>query len=705
MKKAKIAVAFTVTLGGAMLAGLAVAANQAEGKIEEVVVTGELSRFGATKSATPILETARSISIEIEEMFREKGALTLDDTLSYSAGVVGDTFGFSTRGDFPRIRGFDAAEYRDGQQVLFGYYNNTRSDVYMLEQVEILKGPASVLYGKGTPGGIVNAISKVAGRGKSNEIVVDYGESDRKQIAADLNFELNESLFVRLVGLFRDSGTQVDSVEDDSVVFMPSITFQNETSSVTAIMEYVDRNSGTAHQFLPLEGTGCGSSDVEISPAVICTNANGQKLQASDFMGHPGFDRYDSESSLFSVLGNHLITDQLSIEAVVRYKEAEVDYRQAWIDFNGGLPRVDANGNAPRTWYLNDASSEQLAVDFRVRWALDTGPLNHEVFAGVSYQDVTTDADRTYLRSQDVINIYNPINGPIPLPFVSGKPLYDAPESLTEQHGVYLNDQIAIDRWKINIGLRYDDVRAGTRGSSAQNDYALSGSAGLLYAFDIGLSPYVSWAESFEPVLGTDGFTDQPLKPREGEQVEVGIKYQPPGTQTYITLAYFDIEESNLANPSSLVTQPNSQQEGVGTSTGYEMEAETNYGDFRWEINITLMDTESADNVAFDSVPEKQVSSWLSYRPSEGALQGFKAGLGLRYASENESNNVTANAKVVTDGYTLYDGMIGYELENWDLTLNLRNLTNEEYYGTCLVRGDCFPGEERSAVARVAFRY
>ena len=196
--------------------------------IEEIVVTGKLSRFGATRSTTPILETSRSVNVIRESVFRSRGALTLDDTLSYTAGVVGDTYGFSTRGDFPRVRGFNAAEYRDGQQVLFGYYNNTRSDVYMLEQVEVLKGPASVLYGKGTPGGIVNAISKIARPGSDNEVLLDIGEHDRYQAAADISFQWSDHLYARLVGVYRDSDTQVDFVQDEAIVVMPSITWQNE---------------------------------------------------------------------------------------------------------------------------------------------------------------------------------------------------------------------------------------------------------------------------------------------------------------------------------------------------------------------------------------------------------------------------------------------------------------------------------------------
>lgn len=707
MNNRKSMLAITAGLLSGLVNGNATANTEQTGtQMEEVVVTGQLNRFGATKSALPILETARSISIETEEMFRDKGALTLDDTLNYTAGVVGDTFGFSTRGDFPIVRGFTAAEYRDGQQVLFGYYNNTRSDVYMLEQVEVLKGPASVLYGKGTPGGIVNAISKLAGPEKQNEIVVDYGSNDRKQIAGDFNLALSDNVYIRAVALARDSGTQVDDVDDDNITIMPSITYINETTSLTAMLEYVDRESDTAQQFLPLQSTGCLSGDVKTS-ALLCSSATTQESNASDYHGNPDFNRYDSESTLLSVLGTHQFSDSFSLESVIRYKEAEVEYRQAWVDINSGLPRVDVNGNGLRTYYLSDNSSEQFAVDLRARWALETGIFKHEIFGGVSYQNVTLDQDFTYLQSQDTFNIFSRENGAVPAIFANDKPQFNSPESNTEEHGIYINDQISVDDLKINVGLRYDDTSSGSAGNT-QSDYALSASVGVLYAFDTGISPYVSYAESFEPVVGNDGLTNTPLKPREGEQIEVGIKYQPPGTRTYITLSYFDIEESNLANSASLITEANSQQEGVGEVKGFELEAQTQFGDFGLEVNLTILDTESANGYVFDSVPENQISTWLSYTPSSGALLGFKSGFGVRYADQNESNTFIAGLgkiNVTTDGYTLFDAMVGYETQQWDLTLNLRNLSDEEYYGTCLVRGDCFPGEERTAVARVAYKF
>ncbi|GAA0477587.1 TonB-dependent siderophore receptor [Parasphingorhabdus litoris] len=678
-----------------------------------IIVTGQLSDFGALKSATPIVETARSVTIETEEQFRDKGALTLDDVLNYVPGVVGDTFGFATRGDFPQVRGFDAAEYRDGQQVLFGFYNNTRSDVYVLEQVEVLKGPASVLYGKGTPGGIVNAVSKLAGPDKQSEVVFDVGTFDRYQAAADLNAELADNLFVRFVGLYRNADTQINFVNDDAVVVMPSITYDDGRTRLTAMLEYVDRDSDTAQQFLPLTGTGCVSSDVKITPAAVCVNATGDQVELDTYLGDPALNRYNTNSTLVSLLASHAFTENFSVDGIFRYKDADVDYRQSYIDFLGefGPPRVDANGDGGRTFIRSDAFSEQAAFDLRARWAFNTGPVEHELFAGFAYQNVTT-GNQFISRSDPVtrrfgaINIYNPVYGNVPTDLFDDANLIDIGDTETNDYGLYLNNQMSIGDLKLNFGLRYDDSKTESRGN-VQKDDAVSFSAGALYAFENGISPYVSFADSFEPVIGTDGLTNNPLKPREGKQWEAGLKYQPPGTQTYITLAYFDIEESNLPNPSSLINQPDSQQEGVGTVKGFELQAQTTLGDWYLEFNGSILDTETADGVPFASIPEEQASAWVQYQPSMGLWDGFKLGFGLRYVGDNESNGTGAVGpiRVVTDGNILGDFLLGYETEHWDVTFNVRNITNERYFSTCLARGDCFVAEERTAVVRVGYKF
>lgn len=403
-------------------------------------------------------------------------------------------------------------------------------------------------------------------------------------------------------------------------------------------------------------------------------------------------------------MGSHRFTDALSIDGIFRYKDGEADYRQTWIDFAGaGNPRVAPDGTGTRSVYRSDAFSEQAAADIRVRYDVATGPLEHEFLLGVAYQYVTIGNSIIFLGGQSPINVYDPVYTDLPEAVFDEANLFDLGDTETEDFGLYLNDQISVGNWRINLGLRYDEVEQTA--TTSQEDDATSFSVGVLYEFENGVSPYASFAESFEPVLGTDGLTGNPLKPREGEQWEVGVKYQPPGTRTFITAAYFDIEESNLPNPASLITAPNSQQEGVGTVTGFEVEALTYLGDWYLEGNLSMLNTETADGVPFASIPENQAAFWAQYESSSGRFDNFKAGLGVRYLGERESNSVASGVRVVTNSTVLADLLIGYETEDWDLTLNARNVTDEEYYGTCLARGDCFPGEERSVVARIARRF
>ena len=209
-----------------------------EENIEVIEVVGRLSQYSAVKTNTPIVETARSISVETRQNIIDKGAIRLDDTFTYTAGVTGQTYGFATRGDWVKVRGLDVPQYQDSLQSLFGNYNNTRPDVYTIEQVEILKGPASVLYGKGSPGGLVNSVSKRPKEDAQHEIVAEVGNFSRKQLAFDSTGSVDEdgSFLYRMVGVYRDTGTQVDFVDDKTMVLAPSATWRpNDETEVVIV--------------------------------------------------------------------------------------------------------------------------------------------------------------------------------------------------------------------------------------------------------------------------------------------------------------------------------------------------------------------------------------------------------------------------------------------------------------------------------------
>jgi len=655
-----------------------------------IVVTGALTDFGATKSDTPIVETARSISIETEQDFEEKGAQSLDDALAYSAGVTAEPFGFSTRGDFAQVRGLDAPEYRDNLQYLFGFYNTTRQDIYTLEQVEVLKGPASVLYGAGSPGGIINVVTKRPHGVTEGEVRLDYGSFNRAQVATDINIAIpgaEDQAQFRFVGLLRDSGTQIDEVKDDKLVIAPAVTLRPGVGTeITVLANYSKQESDTAHQFLPVTGT-------------LLPSASGEEIDPYEYMGAPGFNAYDTESFALTLLVEQQLSDAISFEAVGRFVESEADYRQAWIAFQGnGVPRIDANGDGAWTYYLADNRSEQLAVDARLRGEFATGPITHEVLVGVQAQDVFTDSDTAYAFALGTLNVFDPQYQNVPSVEQVRQLQGNGPRNYVDSTGIYISDQISWGALVANAGVRFDNVTNAVENGATQKDDAVSLSFGLLWRGPAGISPYVSYAESFEPVVGIDTVTNQQLLPQEGRQYEAGIKWQPTGLNALVTLSAFDIEVSNLPNPASLVGG-NSQQEGISKVRGMELEANALLGGLRIDGNVTYLDAEDPNGLPLTSIADWQASLFALYNFG-GALDGLSLGGGVRYVGGNESNGISAiTGDLLTyrvDGRTVGDLSLGYDFDRFALRVTARNVTNEEYYAVCLVRGDCFPGEKRS---------
>ncbi|WP_165787084.1 TonB-dependent siderophore receptor [Pseudohalioglobus lutimaris] len=698
---------------GAIAAICAVAnayANTEETQLEEVLVYSTLSRFSALKSDTPIMEAARSVSIVSEQQIVDRGALTLDDTFTYSAGVIGETYGYATRGDWVRVRGLDVPQYQDSLQSLFGNYNNTRPHVYTLEQVEILKGPASVLYGQGSPGGLVNVVSKRPQEETEHEIRAEYGTFDYTQFALDSTGAVSSSgdFLYRMVAVYRDTDTQVDQVTDKTMVLAPSVTWRPDADTdVTLLINYTDTQSDTAAQFLPIAGT--------LEPA-----ANGKRIDSSAYLGDPAFNKYDATTTAMTLLATHRFNDIWSMELTSRYTDASADYQQAWPAFIGGDRYVYnsdgslfEDGTVPRSWYRSDATSEQFAFDARFRASFDTGAISHRVLLGGQYQDVTTGDDGYYAYAlgylfipgdlhppgadQYWINVFNPTYGNVP-PAEQLNALYaKGPRTTVKDAGVYASDHMTLGNWHLTLGLRWDDTESDTEGNT-QRDDEISSSVGLLYQFDSGLAPYASYAESFEPVIGDNG-TGTPLRPQEGEQIEIGIKYQPDAFPALVTLAWFDLEQSNLPDP---LNNPGEfeQQSGKATVRGLELESIARLGDVELQFNWSKLETESANDYRFDSVPEDQASAWVTWRPT-GSWEGFRAGAGIRYVGETWGGL----DQTKTPSYTLGDLMLGYTWRNWDAALNVRNIEDKDYFATCLARGDCFPGDQRSAVASLRYQF
>ena len=405
MSISKVGAVSTVALVIGMAAASPALAQSSddESRQETVIVTGTTGSFGATKNETPIVETARSLSVETSDMFIDKGALRLADTLTYVAGVTAEPYGFSTRGDFPFSRGLSIPRYRDSVQELFGSYNSTRADVYTIEQVEVLKGPASVLYGQGSPGGIANYVSKTPQEDFGGEIAAELGNFDRYQIAGDVTGPVAGSdgkLLYRVVGVYRDTGTQIDEVDETTTVFMPSLSWlPTPDTKFTIIGLLQETDSDAAAQFIPIEGT--------LEPH----NVTGEFIDTDVYVGEPGFNRYDTDSQQVTLLAEHRINDVFKLEATALWRSGEADYHQAWPTFTGASRYLNQYLGAPlftettvaRTFYQGDNTFDQLAGDVRVRADFTTGAFEHQLLAGVQYQDVETDSDSSYYFAGGVL--------------------------------------------------------------------------------------------------------------------------------------------------------------------------------------------------------------------------------------------------------------------------------------------------------------
>lgn len=681
----------------------------AESRQETIIVAGEVDAFGATKTDTPITETARSVSIEPADVFIERGALNLSQTVSYVSGVTAETYGFSTRGDWVTSRGLSIPRYRDSIQELFGSYNTTRVEPWTVEQVEVLRGPASVLYGQGTPGGLLNVVSKTPREDFGGSLVAELGNFDRYQLAGDITGPVagtDGQLLFRMVGLYRNTGSQVDYVDEETGVFMPSLTWlPSPDTRLTLIGIHQDTKGDVAAQFIPVEGT------------LFPHNVTGEYIDQDVYAGEPDFNFFDTKSDQITLLGEHRINDYWRLEGTALWRSGEAAYQQAWPTFTGagqsrylnqylGVP-LFTETTVARSFYAADNTSEQYAADLRAKSDFSTGPLEHNLLLGMQYQDVETDNNTAYFFGGGVLSgdfsyvfdLANPVYGNYPDQAVLDAIYTDGTPQQVEDLGLYVSDQISYENWRFTLGLRYDEIESNT-GTVTQSDDAISTSVGVLYQFENGLSPYASYSESFEPVIGTDLNGNQ-FEPEEARQYEVGLKYEPTNFPGLVTLAYYDIEISNLPNPNSLPGNAG-QQQGISTLRGVELEGRLQLDNVFLQFAASTIDAEDPNGFRLSGQPDSTASSWVTWRP-EGAWDGFRVGGGVRYVGESVSE--TATVRYDTPSYTLGDLMIGYEWDQWDFQINARNIADEVYLTSCLTRGDCFPGLRRTVVARLAYEF
>lgn len=652
----------------------------------------------ATKTATSLREIPQSISVITDRQMRDRGIHGVEEAVWYIAGAQGGQYGEDTRSDWLLVRGFKPARYVDGLASVEGAWTGeSRMEPYGLERIDVLKGPASVNYGAMPPGGLVNFVSKRPRAGQLQEVELQAGSHDLRQLAFDLGGTLNESgsVLYRLTGLARNSDNVIDQVHDDRYYFAPAITWTpDEANSLTVLARYQKNDTVETGGFLPYEGT-------------VVPGANGRYISRHFFSGEPGVNDYTKETTSLGYEFRHDFGDGTVFAQNARYSWAEVDASAGSLGLFG-LVAPDST-ELVRYYYPRMNTSESFSIDNNLTFRFATGIAEHTLLAGLDYRRSRDDYASAFLFGAPPIDAYNPVYGaPVSIPDYTSRQL-----QTQGTLGLYLQDQIRIDRWLVSLAGRQDWVGTDTRerysGSfQHQSDDRFSGRVGVNYLFDNGVTPYVSWSQSFQTTIGTD-FNGSAFKPTTGEQLEAGVKFQPAGGRLLLTAAVYQIDQEN-----NLTVDPEhtlySIQQGQTRVRGGELEGRWNIGEgLSVYGSYTRLDAkvrQSTDAASLGKrvalVPEDMASLGADYTFTRGVLAGLGFGAGVRY---NGGIYGDIYNDWYTPSFTLVDASVHYDRGPWRLQLNASNLADKEYVSACNSATWCYYGYPRTVTASARYQW
>ena len=655
--------------------------------------------MAGTKTNTPIMETPQAISVIGREQIRDQKPNKFDEILRYAPGVLAGTFGADIRNDWFLIRGFksdDIGLFLDGLQLFYTSYASWKLQPFNLERVEVLRGPSAMLYGGSSPSGIVNAVSKMPPAEPVRYLETGVNNFGNGYLAFDFGGAAaipteNGKLYYRLVGQVQGGGTQVDFTGDNNFFIAPSLTWKPDADTTFTVLGSASKNETRGLNFLPYVGT------VVAAPF--------GRIPTSLFASDPSVDTFKREQEMLGYQFERNLSDSMTFRQNARFAHVDVTYATL---FGLDYATTPAAANLARGNFLTRGIANQGDLDSQLEYRFDTGPLRHTTLFGLDLKHYSID-DWQGFGAATSLNLVNPVYTPT-APF-NGAPYQDA--TLTQkQLGTYLQDQIKLDRFTLVLSGRNDWVSTNNANhigpGQDRSDSQFSGRAGLIYNFDFGLAPYVSYATSYNPVIGINA-AGQLLQPETGEQAEVGLKFQPNGFNGHFGIALFDLKRQN-----ALTTDPTNvrlqTQNGEVTSRGLELEAVANVtpglkvvGSFTtYDLFISKDLNPALVGKAPTNTPQQMASAWADYTFQEGPLSGFGFGGGVRYVGSSFAD--TANLLSVPS-VVLGDAAIHYEWRNWRAALNVINVTDETYVATCSSPTACFYGDRRRVTASLGYNW
>lgn len=655
-------------------------------------------RSTATKSSLRPVDSPVSVSVIDQELLQLRQADSVSKALRYVSGVTTESRPTITIFDQFNIRGFDTYQtFYDGLPLLTNNSWNLypQVDAFATESVEILKGPASSLYGLVPPGGMVNQVAKFPKDEDETLLRAAVGSDSLFELGLDTTGALSEDARYRVVALGRTRDGYQDTTETERYTFAPSVTVDvSDATELTLSVFFQDDPEMVPSTSLPGVGT--------------LYEAPYGKLDVSTYAGDENWNSFSRDVLMVGYKVNHEINDDWSILQKFRYTDANALQRNTYHNI---APIDDVL--LARSAYLTDEKINGITVDTQVAGQVQTGSIQHNLLFGVDYQTSdsqvkyrdTLTTDTPLLDLSDINNDLFDVDS-LPLDFYQADHQIDI-----EQIGLYVQDEVQIDKVTLLFNGRYDQFEStddvdnvydgfayGSTDEIDQNEF--SGRVAAMYTFDSGWRVYANYSESFEPVVGVDSQTDEAFKPTTADQVEVGTKYQSANGATTFSSAYFVLTKQNVVVNSPDYLQKT--QTGEVESKGLELELDTRLTQsLSLQANATFLDMEvTKDELDSDVVgktpvwvADKTASLWASYFLDD-AIEGLMVGAGIRYVGETQADKYNSD---VVPSYTLVDAVVTYDMPEYDLRLtgSVSNLTDKEYIGACYDTNNCWYGAQR----------
>jgi iron complex outermembrane receptor protein len=488
--------------------------------------------------------------------------------------------------------------------------------------------------------------------------------------------------------------SQVDYVRNQRLSISPSITWQPTLdTSVTLLTNYQHDPKAGLYNFVPSLGS-------------VLPNPNG-KIPTNFYAGDPDFNKIDRTQYSVASLAEHRFDNVWTGRQNIRYLHTDGNLNQV-------LPfGLEPDGRTlDRYVMLNHETIDAFNIDNQAQAKFSTGDVQHTLLFGLDYQRTWWD-QRQGLDFGPSIDIFAPTYfQTIPTPAIT-----TSTDQTQDQIGVYAQDQLKLDKWVFLLGGRQDWANTDTddnlsQTSASQFDRAFTWRTGLVYLFDNGLAPYASYATSFQPTGGTD-INGAAFEPRTGEQYEAGIKYQPRGYNSFITLSAFNLTQQNVLTPDPGNLNFNVQTGEIRTR-GIELEGRASLaeglnilGSYTYfDSTVTESNIPNATGKTPLYIPAHVASLWGDYTIPRGNLAGFGFGAGIRYIGKtygNDDNTLSVPDYVLVDAALYYDlAYLSESMRGWKVAVNASNLFDKEYVSEC-TNDNCLYGMGRTVLATVRY--